>query len=208
MRIMICDDHRLFSDALSSVFTARQWEVVERAATPAHAVAVVAREQVDAVLMDLNFPDGDTGITGIESVRASSPDTRVVVLTATTDPRLIMRAMQAGADDIVFKDDEIDDITNAIEQVVHGRRRTGREVVRHRPSSVRETDELLRFLTDREVEVLAHLVRGESGKQIACALAISYSTARTHIQNVLAKLGVHSRLEAVALAVERGFTGP
>jgi DNA-binding NarL/FixJ family response regulator len=207
MRILICDDHRLFSDALSSVLTARDWDVVERASDPAHAVAVVARERVDAILMDLNFPEGDTGIRGIESVRASSPDTKVVVLTATSDPALIMRAVQAGADDIVFKDDEIDDITNAIEQVVHGGHRGAREVVRRPPPSLRESDELLRFLTSREVEVLEHLVHGESGKQIARTLGISYSTARTHIQNVLAKLGVHSRLEAVALAVERGVSG-
>ena len=207
MRILICDDHRLFGDALSSVLAIRNWDVVDRASDPAHAVAIVAREPIDAVLMDLCFPDGDTGIAGIESVRTSSPDTKIIVLTASTDPTLIMRAMHAGAHDIVFKDDEIDDITNAIEQVMIGRRRTARSVPRRPNLGGREDDELLRFLTHREVEVLEHLVRGESGKQIARALGISYSTSRTHIQNVLAKLGVHSRLEAVALAVDRGLIG-
>jgi two-component system, NarL family, nitrate/nitrite response regulator NarL len=184
---------------------AQEWEVVDCASDPAHAVAVVAREQIDTVLMDLCFPGGDTGIEGIESVRASAPDTKIIVLTASSDPALITRAVQAGADDIVFKDDEIDNITNAIERVVNGRRPGARPAYRPPPNR-RDDNELLRFLTQREIEVLKHLVRGESGKQMARALGISYSTTRTHIQNVLAKLGVHSRLEAVALAVEHGVT--
>jgi DNA-binding NarL/FixJ family response regulator len=204
MNVVICDDHRLFSDALAIVLGAREWTVVDCAIDPAHALAVIASEQVDTCLMDLMFPDGPTGIDGIRSIHATSPDTKVVVLTSTSDPNLIMKAVESGADGIVFKDDDISHIVAVVERVQRG------EVVMHRArpkpapvvTAAVSTHELGRFLTDRECEVLEHLVRGESGTELARSMGIAYSTARTHVQNVLAKLGVHSRLEAVAFAIE------
>ncbi|HEU5306482.1 MAG TPA: response regulator transcription factor [Acidimicrobiia bacterium] len=215
MNVVICDDHRLFTDALARVLTARDWNVVACAIDPAHAVAAVATEPVDTCLMDLTFADGDSGIQGITAVHTASSDTKVVVLTASRDPLLIMRAVDAGADAIVFKDDDIDHIVEVAErgapetnahQVARARRHDARE----RAGSLERSsgDDLVRFLTDREREVLDRLVQGESSKQVALHMGIAYSTARTHIQNILAKLGVHSRLEAVAFAVEHGLRVP
>src|SRR5205085_12530049 len=136
------------------------------------------------------------------------------LLTATSDPQLIMRAMEFGADAIVFKDDEIGHIVEVVEGdhgTVHRAKAPLQDFTPTRVHrSARDADELGRFLTDRERDVLARLVHGESGKQLARHMGIAYSTARTHIQNILAKLGVHSRLEAVAFAVEHGLcdTGP
>jgi two-component system nitrate/nitrite response regulator NarL len=205
MRVVICDDHRLFSDALAIVLTAHDWTVVDCAVDPAHALAAVTSEQVDTCLMDLTFPDGDSGIDGIGSIHTASPDTKVVVLTGTSDPKLIMRAIDSGADGIAFKGDDIGHIVEVVERVQRG------EVVMHhgppkqpaRASS--PTTELGRFLTDRELELLEHLVRGESGTELARNMGIAYSTARTHVQNVLTKLGVHTRLEAVAYAIAHGL---
>jgi two-component system nitrate/nitrite response regulator NarL len=214
MNVVICDDHRLFSDALARVLSARAWNIVDCAIDPAHAVAAVARGHVDACLMDLSFPDGDTGIEGIVSVHQASPDTRVVVLTATSDPQLVMRAVQSGADAIVFKDDDIDHIMEVVEGAHNDRSATPRRVVAPAPPARAPRNDgsasLSQFLTEREREVLERLVRGESGKQLARQMGIAYSTARTHIQNILVKLGVHSRLEAVAFAVEHDLcpTGP
>jgi two-component system nitrate/nitrite response regulator NarL len=215
VNLVICDDHRLFTDALARVFTARSWHVSACAVDPAHAVAVVATERVDTCLMDLTFADGDSGIQGITAIRAASSDTKVIVLTASRDPLLIMQAVDAGADAIVFKDDDIEHIVEIAErgagdvsaqQLARVRARTLRhEAITSRNSS---SQDLARFLTDREREVLEHLVRGESSKQLAQRMGITYSTARTHIQNILGKLGVHSRLEAVAFAVEHGLTTP
>jgi DNA-binding NarL/FixJ family response regulator len=216
VNVVICDDHRLFSDALASLLEARSWTIVGCAVDPAHAVAAVAGTRVDACLMDLSFPEGNTGLDGIASVHQASPDTKVVVLTASSDPQLIMQAVQFGADAIVFKDDDIDHIMDVVERtrsdaasVPSATRREARRV----PAPVAQAearatiDELGRFLTDRELEVLEHLVHGESGKHLARQMGIAYSTARTHIQNILAKLGVHSRLEAVAFAVEHDLFG-
>jgi two-component system nitrate/nitrite response regulator NarL len=215
MNVVICDDHRLFTDALARVLTARDWHVVACAVDPAQAVAAVATEHVDTCLMDLTFANGDSGIQGITAIHAASSDTKVVVLTASRDPELIMRAVDAGADAIVFKDDDLDHIVAVAErgigethrhQVVKARRRDAREPA----GSVNALrgDDLARFLTDREREVLNRLIQGESSKQVALHMGIAYSTARTHIQNILEKLGVHSRLEAVAFAVEHRLHVP
>jgi two-component system nitrate/nitrite response regulator NarL len=215
MNVVICDDHRLFTDALARVLSAREWNVVACAVDPAHAVATVATEQVDTCLMDLTFADGDSGIQGITAIHTASCETKVVVLTASRDPLLIMQAVDAGADAVVFKDDDIDHIVDVAErdapepaalQLARMRRRDAREAVAATATS--PGDDLARFLTDREREVLDRLVHGESSKQVALHMGIAYSTARTHVQNILAKLGVHSRLEAVAFAVEHHLCVP
>ena len=216
MNVVICDDHRLFSDALATVLAARAWTIVSCAVDPAHAVAAIAQTHVDACLMDLSFPEGNTGLEGIVSVHEASPHTKVVVLTASSDPQLIMQAVKSGADAIVFKNDDIDHIVDIVERSEHGSfirpsiapSRVANPRISAEREARREADDLGRFLTRREREVLEHMVRGESGRYLARQMNISYSTARTHIQNILAKLGVHSRLEAVAFAVEHDLRRP
>jgi two-component system nitrate/nitrite response regulator NarL len=205
MNILICDDHRLFGDALSMVLTARSWRVVGVANDPAKALAMCATTKVDTCLMDLNFPEGATGLEGIASIRETSPDTRVIVLTASSDPALIMRAVKSGADAIVFKDDDLDHIVD----VVGGTER-GHEESPAPPPTQPETsrDRNGVFLTAREREVLQWLVDGKTGKDLARNMGVAYSTARTHVQNVLVKLGVHSQLEAVAYAIEHHLCEP
>lgn len=222
MNIVICDDHRLFSDALASVLAARNWNVVSCAVDPAHAVAAVATNQIDVCLMDLSFPEGDTGLEGIVSVHETSPETKVIVLTASSNPQLIMRAVQSGADAIAFKDDDVDRIadimarsqeqgessSSAASAPTLGAKQSHAESVERLATTSSGADDLLRFLTQREREVLERMTRGESGRQLAAHMEISYSTVRTHVQNILAKLGVHSRLEALAYAVEHGVGQP
>jgi DNA-binding NarL/FixJ family response regulator len=216
VNVVICDDHRLFSDALATVLAARAWTIVGCAVDPAHAVATVSQTHVDACLMDLSFPAGNIGLQGIVSVHEASPDTKVVVLTASSDPQLIIQAVQSGADAIVFKDDDIDHIMDVVErtkgdsasQLAAAPARADDAKSTSTIEARRDVDELGRFLTRREHEVLEHIVRGESSKYLAQQMNISYSTARTHIQNILAKLGVHSRLEALVFAVEHGLCSP
>jgi two-component system nitrate/nitrite response regulator NarL len=205
MNIVICDDHRLFGDALSMVLESRSWSVVGVASDPAKALAICATSHVDTCLMDLNFPDGETGVEGITSIHATSPETRVVVLTASSDPNLIMRAVKSGADAIVFKDDDLDHIVDVVGRTQHARTPvappTPAKPIETRPNAAL-------FLTAREREVLQWLVDGKTGKQLAVHLGVAYSTARTHVQNVLMKLGVHSQLEAVAYAIEHNVCEP
>lgn len=207
MNILICDDHRLFGDALSMVLTRKSWSVVGVASDPAKALAICATRQVDTCLMDLNFPEGQTGVDGIASIHETSPETRVVVLTASSDPELLMRAVRSGADAILFKDDDLDHIVD----VVGSTQRSRAAAPQPAPAPVAPPDPRPRpelFLTAREREVLQWLVDGKTGKQLAVHLGVAYSTARTHVQNVLMKLGVHSQLEAVAYAIEHNLCEP
>lgn len=205
VRVVICDDHRLFVDALAVVLEARGCKVVARTLHPDGAVAAVAANEVDVCVMDLSFPDAD-GLEGTRAVVAASPATQVVMLTGSADAMLTAPGVEAGVRGFARKDDELDNIVGTIKRV-----HAGEIITWSTPptpgSDYRTTREanagqhLARFLTAREREVLERLVRGESTSTLAKAMDVSYHTARTHIQNVLAKLGVHSKLEAVAFAV-------
>lgn len=209
IRVVICDDHRLFVDALAAVLTSRGCEVVARTLQPDQAVAAVLANQVDVCVMDLSFPSsaGCDGLEGTRRVVATSPSTRVVMLTGSADSSIALPVIDAGARGFARKDDDLDRIVQTIKQVHAGEIVTGSATARRpwpatngrRPSN--QGQNLARFLTSREREVLERLVRGESTATLARAMEVSYHTARTHIQNVLAKLGVHSKLEAVAFAV-------
>jgi DNA-binding NarL/FixJ family response regulator len=209
IRVVVCDDHRLFVDALAVVLTSRGCDVVAKTLHPDQAVDAVLDGEVDICVMDFSFP-GSPGIDGLEGIRrvvAASPSTRVVMLTGSADASIALPAIDAGARGFARKDDDLDRIVQTIKQVHAGEtisasppsKRTWPSANGHRPGN--QGQNLARFLTSREREVLERLVRGESTATLARAMDVSYHTARTHIQNVLAKLGVHSKLEAVAFAV-------
>ena len=208
IRVVVCDDHRLFVDALAVVLTARGCEVVAKTLHPDQAVEAVLAGDVDVCVMDFSFPvlANIDGLEGMRRVVAASPRTRVVMLTGSADSSIALPAIDAGARGFARKDDELDRIVQTIKQVHAGEtvsaspaKRTWQPVNGRR--SINQGQNLARFLTSREREVLERLVRGESTATLARAMDVSYHTARTHIQNVLAKLGVHSKLEAVAFAV-------
>jgi len=203
MRVLICDDHSLFAEALAVVLTARGHTVVATVATPDAAAAVAATSRVDLCVMDLQFP-GASGVAGIGSVLRESPSTRIVALTGLTDSMLLSQAISAGARGLATKGDGIDRVVNTIRRVHEGEivlvpeglhfatKGQGDRMDRHANT---------RFLTVREREVLQRLVDGQSTADLVRDMGVRYTTARTHIQNLLMKLGVHSKLEAVAFAV-------
>jgi DNA-binding NarL/FixJ family response regulator len=208
IRVVVCDDHRLFVDALAVVLTSRGCDVVAKTLHPDQAVDAVLDNEIDICVMDFSFP-GSPGVDGLDGIRrvvAASPSTRVVMLTGSADASIALPALEAGAKGFARKDDDLDRIVATIKQVHAGEtisapvsKRTWPPANGHRPGN--QGQNLARFLTSREREVLERLVRGESTATLARAMDVSYHTARTHIQNVLAKLGVHSKLEAVAFAV-------
>ncbi len=210
MRILLCDDHTMFSEALAVVLGARGHHVVGCTVSPAEAIAASREQPVDLCLLDLHFQSG-TSVPAIPELVASSPQMKVVVLSATDDVHLLRAAVDAGAHGVAGKIDNIDNVVAVAERVHSGEMVIADQSLRAavmgsssraRPSPAQE---LARFLTDREREVLRRLVQGESTEMLARNMGVRYSTARTHIQNVLTKLGVHSKLEAVAMAVKEGL---
>jgi two-component system nitrate/nitrite response regulator NarL len=202
MKVLLCDDHVLFCEALSAALVP-EGHVVETAFRPQEAIVRATNEVMDTVVMDLNFPDGDA-IAAIRTIVEQSPQTSVVVLTATMESHRLLDALRAGAAAVCSKSQRLQEIVSVIQRTRPGAGATvPTDVVLRllRRADRSEEYALAGFLTPREYEVLRRLVQGQSTHVIAAEMGVSYSTSRTHIQNVLVKLGVHSRLAASAFAV-------
>ena len=202
VHVLICDDHRLFADALGVALRGHGYEVVGQTYDPDQAVAVLAEHRVDVCLIDRHFPHAD-GRDGIRRLRAASPGTVVIMLSASDEPDAAEQALAAGASAFASKSEGIEHIVGLIERARNGEVVPAPGTIAANGSAVgnRSTHELGRFLTGRELEVLARLVQGQDTARLAREMGITYATARTHIQNLLTKLGVHSKLEAVAVAM-------
>jgi two-component system, NarL family, nitrate/nitrite response regulator NarL len=201
MNIVICDDHTTFSEALQEAWRSRGHHVA-RAGSPRE---VAALDEVDVVVLDLGFP-GLAECEAVEIVRTLLPTVPVVVLTGRVDGGLIGRAFELGAKGAVLKQEPLDELESVIERVVStplaasGQRLAvcSRQVRALRRG--REAGHPGGALTARERQVLEHLSAGWSTPQIAETMGVRISTVRTHVQHLLTKFGVHSRLELVASA--------
>lgn len=205
MRVVLCDDQQMFIEALATVLAARGWTVCALAFTPKEAEKAILFHKPALALVDVGFPEGD-GLGLIRTVTESVPETRVIVVTGAVDRKLIADSIHAGAGGFVSKTQDIDRVISMMERVASGEAVINSSLVRTATQAYgRSERELIDgTLTEREQEVLKALVRGQSTGALAAELGISFNTARTHIQNILQKLGVHSRLEAAAFAVRAG----
>ena len=209
MLILLCDDHVLLVEALASLLRAAG-HTVHTARSPEEAASLAAETAPDICVMDIGFPNG-SGIDALAAVRERSPATRVLMLSAVEDPDTIAAAVDLGAAGYVCKDAGVTDIIRAVERVHDGETvlapKVARALARKTETDPDDIQWLVAFLTRREREVLRRIVLGQSTVEMAKSMGISRSTARTHVQNVLQKLGVHSRLQAVA-AVSRSRSDP
>ena len=201
MRLLVCDDHRLLLDALSIALTDHGHTVVATAIDPDDAVEAARQHQPDACLLDVNFP-GANGLNAIGRIHAVSPDTKVVMLSGSISKSLVANAIAKGAQGFVGKEKPVGDIINALEIAHQGHLAVDLLLLQEALRPQAQNDDplwMLKFLTDREWEVMRCIMDGLSTEQMAGQLGVRRSTARTHVQNLLTKLGVHSRLQAAAL---------
>lgn len=205
MRIVLCDDHRLFVEPLGAALARRGHEVVVTH-TPVRALQAAAEHQPDLVIMDLAFPEGG-GLAAIKRLRERHESCTVVVLSGTVDPREVSAAAEAGAPAFLRKDQPVAAVFDALDRIAAGRPVSAQPLPRPRPPSDEygRVRALVSHLTERERDVLLRLVDAEDTTEIARSMGVAPSTARTHLQNVLLKLGVHTRLQAVALVVTTGI---
>jgi DNA-binding NarL/FixJ family response regulator len=211
--LVICDDHKILTDALAMVVE-RDPEL-RLVAPPVHtaeqAVEICREHHPDVVLMDIVFKGGIDGIEATRRIKEISPATKVVIMTAHDDERLLVDAVEAGASGFLGKDEAADQVLAAAKAAAEGEvlidpatlTRLLHQVAREREAR-RDALTLLESLTEREREILELLSQGMRNDGIAQMLYISPQTVQTHVRNVLAKLGVHSKLEAVAFAVKNG----
>jgi DNA-binding NarL/FixJ family response regulator len=199
--LVVGDDHVVFLDALAAVLLQRGYEVTI-AGTVSETVEAVARGQPDMCLVDRHFA-GEDSIEAIGKMTAASPGTKVLVLSADPDTDGIMAALSAGAAGFLHKTRGVTALTAAISRVLRGEVVVDvpRATARPRPPGHDDAHRLAAYLTVREREILGLLIEGLDTAAIARKLTVSRTTVRTHVQSVLTKLGVHSRLEAASFAV-------
>ena len=208
MRLMICDDLKLLLDALSMALTEHGHTVVATALDPDEAVEAAREHQPDVCLLDLHFSQGN-GLSAMGRIHEVSPDTKVVMLSGSTGRSLVPEAIAAGAKGFVGKEQHIVAVIEALEMAHQGYLAVDPLLLQDalRPRA-RGDDPLwaLKFLTEREWEVLRCIMDGLSTEQMAVQFGVYRSTTRTHVQNLLNKLGVHSRLQAAALMTAHAST--
>ncbi|MGF7237303.1 MAG: LuxR C-terminal-related transcriptional regulator [Frankia sp.] len=207
MKAVLCDVQRIFIEALAVVLQMRGWTVCDLAVTEAESEAAIARHRPHVGLIDLGFPR-QGGLATVRSVAALAPATRIVLIVGDDGQAVTKEAAQIGASGFVSKDDDIEQIIATMERVGHGEAAldtASRLAVRSANQEPSESETIARFLTRREREVLDRLVLGQPTVALAADLGITTNTARMHIQNVLKKLGVHSRLQAAAMVARAGY---
>ncbi len=200
IRVLIADDHAVIREGLAAMI-ARQsdMQVVAEAADGAQAVELARAHQPDVILIDLRMPNLD-GVVAITQIRSDRPQARVIVLTTYDDDEDIYRALRAGAMAYLLKDTPREELLDTIRAVHAGQKRIPPNV------AVKLAERILApELTGRELEVLKLIVAGKSNKEIGAALSISEGTVKVHVNNILGKLGMNDRTQAVTAALQRGI---
>jgi DNA-binding NarL/FixJ family response regulator len=212
IRVLLVDDHQLLTSALSQTLALEpDIDVVGAAGTVAEAKDL-ARDQPDVILMDYRLPDG-TGADAARAIKGRWPAARVLMLTALADDETILESIQAGADGYLTKDRAVEDVVSAVRSAHAGETLLPRPVIigiAQRVAAARDRSDRKQVepLTPREIEVLRALTEGLSTPEICERLFIAPNTLRTHVQNIMGKLRVHSKLEAVAFALRHGLVEP
>jgi two-component system nitrate/nitrite response regulator NarL len=207
IRVLIVDDHALFVDAIRPTLVRLGFEEIDHVTSGEAVLPTVTAAPPTLALVDLGLPDRG-GLSVGHDILEACPGTKVVVLTALDDQRTVLRAIQAGFHGYLTKGMPVSSFTSAIRSVLDGQQvfpnvsRNGRS----RGGAERDARMLAEQLTAREREVLSLLVQGVSGDRLSKRLGISPNTVRTHVQSILTKLQVHSRLEAATFAVRHGVT--
>lgn len=217
MRVLIADDHALFRDGLRSLLEARGIEVVGEARQGQEALDKTAALEPDVVLMDLKMPQMD-GLTATRLIKASLPEVKVVVLTASEEDEDLFEALKSGAQGYLLKNLRADELVEMLQAAEEGEpaltpglaakvlsefRRAAEEPAEPRAVEGPEA------LTEREREVLDLLVEGVStNKELAGRLVVSENTVKYHMRNILQKLHLNNRTEVVAFAVRHGIVPP
>lgn len=204
-RILIVDDHMLAREGLRAILGAVGFEVVGAASCAEDALQMAADLQPDVIMMDIRLGPGMDGLEATAALRARGVTAKIMMLTLHDDPEYVRAALAAGATGYVLKDAGLEDLREAVAQVLRGRLAIPAEVLSalvSRPARM-QTAGAIERLTQREREVLDLVAEGLTNKAIARQLDISPATVKAHVERVIAKLGVADRTQAAVMAARR-----
>jgi two-component system, NarL family, response regulator LiaR len=213
IKVMIVDDHPMVRKGLA-MFVAgyEDMQLVGEAGNAASAIELYERQRPDVVLMDMVLPEIN-GAEIIRRIRQGHPAAAIIALTSFGEENLIEEALRAGARGFLYKNVSVDELADAIRQTFRGRTILDPKASDVMQRLLSKTDSPLpapikSVLSEREYDVMRLLVRGLTNKQIAAQLNLQPSTVKQYIGNILSKLGVQSRTEAVAAALKLGLVKP
>lgn len=200
IRLLIADDHAIARQGIVAIVSqANDMEIVAEASDGKEAIARYQQHQPDVGLIDLRMPTLD-GVGAITQIVAEFPGARLMILTTYNTDEDIYRGLQAGAKGYVLKDTTSEELLGAIRTVHKGRKYIPPEVALKLAERINSTN-----LTEREMDVLRSLVSGKNNQEIGADLSITEGTVKFHINNILTKLGVSDRTQAVVMALKRGL---
>ena len=212
IRLLLVDDHEIVRAGIKMLFLAeKDMEIVGEVGSGAAAIAAVEELKPDVVIMDVAMP-GMSGIEATQQIKKAYPDTAVLALTMYEDEQYFFEMLNAGASGYIPKRAAPDDLVSAIRAVSQGNvflhstlaKFLVKEMVTHSVSTDVESG-VAEELTPREQEVLTYIAEGYTNREIAEALVISVKTVDRHLENIMQKLNLHSRVELVKYAIEKGL---
>jgi DNA-binding NarL/FixJ family response regulator len=196
MRLVLCDDNRILCEALDAALEAHGHLVLATATTTKLGMAAVAKHRPDACVLDLRFPDPPDGLSAARVIRQRYPGTAILLLSSLADPAVLTEATRIGVAGFLRKDKNVNYIAGALHMIASGGVAFDPIQTRHAWSAGMRRYRPAGDLTSREAEVLRRIVAGQSTRQMSYEMNVAPSTLRTYVKNTLAKLGVHTRLEA------------
>jgi DNA-binding NarL/FixJ family response regulator len=214
IRLMLCDDHRILTDALAEILeTESAFELIAPpVATGEEAIELASRHAPDLVLMDVGLEGPIDGIEATRRIREASPETKVLIMSGRPEEQYLVEAVEAGACGFITKGENVEDVMDKMKAAAEGEMlvepgklsRLLRAAAAARAAQT-ESESLRARLTTRELEVLELIAGGLRNDEIARQLTISPHTAHSHVRAIQSKLGVRSKLEAVTLAAKHGI---
>jgi two-component system response regulator DevR len=210
IRLLIIDDHEMVREGLKAMLTAEaDFEIVGEAANAEQALEMIERLRPDVILLDVRLP-GDSGIDVCRTVTERYPETAVIILTTFTDETLVAQCIQAGARGFIVKDIERFDLKRSIRAVARGEAAIDPKAavavlaqLRRAPQVKQEPS--LELLSPQQIVILRLVAQGLSSREIATQLYLSENTVKGYVQEILHRLGVKNRTEAVMVAVKQGW---
>ena len=200
IRVLTADDHPLLREGIATLVNAEaDLKLVAEASSGREAVKMFQLHRPDITLMDLQMPDMN-GTEAIAEIRSEFPDARIIVLTTYTGDAQVLKALKAGARAYLLKSDVHLELLDMIRSVHAGHKRIPPQIAAELAEHAADDP-----LSPREIEVLRLIATGSSNKLIADQLSISEATAKSHVANILSKLGANDRAHALAIAMKRGI---
>lgn len=205
IRVIVADDHKLVRDGICKLLElSDDIVVVAEAGDGLEAVSLVREHFPDLVLLDLNMPRMN-GIEAIKKIKEISPEIRVLILTMHGDEEYVYQVIQAGAEGFIQKDIKPEDLTNSIYRVLKGENVFPTQIEKEVEANQQQSEDDIQELSDREHQVLELLAQGMSNKKLAEELYISEKTVKNHVSNILHKLSVNDRTQAVIVGLKKGL---